>query len=74
MLSCRCVAYAPPLVAHRYDFEGNAAKHEVSFQKGDFITVYGKGPCEGWWVGRVQGEKTAGLCPANYVKLVKKFA
>lgn len=66
----------PPLmkVEAKYDFNGNAAKQEMSFQKGDYITVYGQSSVEGWWVGRLQGDKTTALFPYNYVKLVKKFA
>ncbi len=45
----------------------------MSFEKGDYITVYGKSHMEGWWVGRVQGSKETAYLPFNYVKLVKKF-
>ena len=60
-------------VEARYDFEGNAAKDEMSFMKGDYITVYGKSKMDGWWVGRVQGEKKTLYFPYNYCKFVKKF-
>lgn len=55
------VARSLLFVSPSYDFEGNASKDELSFQKGDFITVYGKASSEGWWVGRLQGEKKAGV-------------
>ncbi len=57
----------------RYDFTGNASKQEMSFEKGDYISVYGKSKLEGWWVGRAQGSKETLLFPFNYVKFVKKF-
>jgi hypothetical protein len=57
----------------RFDFKGDAGKKEMSFEKGDYITVYGKSHMEGWWVGRLQGSKETLYLPFNYVKLVKKF-
>ena len=61
-------------VEARYDFAGNDAKQEMSFEKGDYISVYGKSKLEGWWVGRLQGDKKVLLFPFNYVKFVKKIA
>lgn len=34
----------------RFDFQGDAAKDELTFEKGDFITVFGKAGSDGWWV------------------------
>ena len=60
-------------VEARYEFAGDLDKSEMSFEKGDYISVYGKSKLDGWWVGRAQGEKQTLYFPFNYVKFVKKF-
>ena len=50
-----------------YDFEGDTANGEVSFEAGAEITVLRQDIGEGWWEGEVDGNH--GLFPAAYVEV-----
>lgn len=48
---CVCVCLFFDAFFHpRFDFKGNPDKDELTFEKGDFLTVFGKATAEGWWV------------------------
>ncbi|KAF9214241.1 hypothetical protein CPC16_000917 [Podila verticillata] len=56
----------PDTVTAMYDFAGEQAT-DLSFKKGDIITVIKKTPSKNdWWTGRCQGRE--GSFPANYVE------
>lgn len=56
----------PDTVTAMYDFAGEEAT-DLSFKKGDIITVTKKTPSKNdWWTGRCQGRE--GSFPANYVE------
>lgn len=60
----------PDLCIALYDYEA-AEEDELSFRANNRIEILSKDPeisgDEGWWVGRIQGERRVGLLPANYV-------
>ncbi|KAG0357255.1 hypothetical protein BGZ54_000395 [Gamsiella multidivaricata] len=56
----------PEFVVALYDFSGEQAT-DLSFKKGDRITVTKKTPSrDDWWTGRCNGRE--GIFPANYVE------
>ncbi|KAF9345693.1 hypothetical protein BGX26_002866 [Mortierella sp. AD094] len=58
------VAVKPDIVTALYDFSGEQAA-DLSFKKGDIITVVKKTPSKNdWWTGRCNGRE--GSFPANY--------
>ncbi|KAF8965174.1 hypothetical protein BGZ46_000629 [Entomortierella lignicola] len=60
------VAAKPDVVTALYDFDGEQAA-DLSFKKGDIITVISKTPSRNdWWAGRCNGRE--GSFPANYTQ------
>ncbi|KAG0013404.1 hypothetical protein BGZ80_011103 [Entomortierella chlamydospora] len=58
------VSTKPDIVTALYDFSGEQAT-DLSFKKGDIITVIKKTPSKNdWWTGRCNGSE--GSFPANY--------
>ncbi|KAG0348999.1 hypothetical protein BG004_002857 [Podila humilis] len=60
------ISSKPDTVTAMFDFGGEQAT-DLSFKKGDIITVVKKTPSKNdWWTGRCQGRQ--GQFPANYVE------